>query len=137
MSEKYRIVRFYEDEERPGGHRRIMKRGLTLEEAKEHCNDDETSSYTAQPPRGCGNDPDLISAWHQEKKHWFDGYEHDDEEEDEDDEQHTYELETTEGLVYLVLNPGDDLEEQWELYKNDEAGESVKNAELISYRKIN
>lgn len=51
--------------------------------------------------------------------------------------QHTYELETTEGLVYLVLEEGDDLEEQWELYKNDEAGEAVKDAELLSYRQIN
>lgn len=55
----------------------------------------------------------------------------------ESNEQQTWELETTEGLVYMVLNDGEDIEEQFELYKNDEAGEQIKNAELIQYTRIN
>lgn len=73
----YRIKRFYEDN-RPA---RIIKQGLTIEQAKAHCNDPETSSYTAQPPLGCGGDEDKIAAWHEQKKHWFDGYEYESEEE--------------------------------------------------------
>jgi hypothetical protein len=46
----YKIVRFYQDE-RP---RKVVKTGLTLEEAQEHCNDEST--------HGEG---------------WFDGYEED------------------------------------------------------------
>ena len=70
-----RIVRFYENLERGTNGRTIIKRGLTEEKAKEWCNDPETSSYTAQPPRGCGGDPEKIAKWHKEKKHWFDGFE--------------------------------------------------------------
>lgn len=55
----------------------------------------------------------------------------------ESNEQQTWELETTEGLVYMVLNDGEDIEEQFELYKNDEAGEPIKNAKLIQYTRIN
>ena len=53
--------------------------------------------------------------------------------------QHTYEIETTEGFDYLIKEDGDRLEDVFELYKNDEAGEYLKksNARLISYRKIN
>jgi len=47
----YRIVRFCFDESDPD-HRRVIRRGLTLEEAQEHCNDEAT--------HGDG---------------WFDGYE--------------------------------------------------------------
>jgi hypothetical protein len=35
----YKIIRFYQDD-RPN---KIIKRGLTLEEAQEHCNDPATS----------------------------------------------------------------------------------------------
>lgn len=66
----YKIVRFYEE----GGYK-VIKEGLTLDEAKEHCNDPETSSYTAQAPNGCAEDEELISQWHKEHKHWFDGFE--------------------------------------------------------------
>lgn len=71
-----RIVRFYENLDRGYNGRTIMKRGLTLEQAKAHCNDPETSSYTAQPPLGCGGDEEKIAKWHEEKKHWFDGFEY-------------------------------------------------------------
>lgn len=52
--------------------------------------------------------------------------------------QHTWEILTTEGLDYLVLGEGDDIKEVFELYKNDEAGEYLKetNAELLEYRRI-
>ena len=63
------IIRFYED-----GGSRIVKRGLTEEQAKAWCNDPETSSYTAKAPRGCENNPDKIAKWHKEKRHWFDGF---------------------------------------------------------------
>lgn len=55
----------------------------------------------------------------------------------ESNEQQTWELETTDGVVYMVLNDGEDIEEQFELYKNDEAGELIKNAKLIQYTRIN
>jgi hypothetical protein len=55
----------------------------------------------------------------------------------ESNEQQTWELETTEGIVYMVLNDGEDIEEQFELYKDDEAGEPIKNAKLIQYTRIN
>ena len=66
-----KIVRFYENDER---RCRVIKHGLTLEETKEWCNDPETSSYTAQPPHGCGGDEAKIARWHKKKKHWFDGF---------------------------------------------------------------
>lgn len=47
----YRVVRFYADENHPD-HRKVMQRGLDLEEAQAWCNRDDTS--------GDG---------------WFDGYE--------------------------------------------------------------
>lgn len=40
---KYKIVRMYFDRNVP---RRTIKRGLTLEQAQEHCSDPETSSET-------------------------------------------------------------------------------------------
>lgn len=70
-----RIVRFYEDMDRGTNGRTIIKRGLTEEQAKKWCSDPETSSYTAQPPRGCGGNEEKIAKWHEEKKHWFDGFE--------------------------------------------------------------
>jgi len=39
MSDTYRIERFYKE---PGTMRRVVKRGLTLEEAKKHCNRADT-----------------------------------------------------------------------------------------------
>lgn len=67
----YNIVRFYEN----GKSSRIMRRGLTLEEARRHCNDPETSSMTASKPKGCANDEAQIARWHKSQKHWFDGFE--------------------------------------------------------------
>jgi hypothetical protein len=58
----YRIIRFYEREETED----TDLRGLTLEEAKAHCNDPDTSSETCTSIEGkrrtkvCGR--------------WFDGY---------------------------------------------------------------
>lgn len=66
-----RIIRFYEDNTRAP---RTIKRGLTEAEAKKWCQDPETSSYTAQPPLGCGGDDALIAEWHGQHKHWFDGF---------------------------------------------------------------
>ena len=39
MSDKYNIIRFYADENK---QRKIMYRGLSLDEAKEHCNLEST-----------------------------------------------------------------------------------------------
>ena len=52
----YNIVRYYRDTNHPD-HGRLIKTGLTLEEAQEWCNDDETHQVL---PNG-----DVI---------WFDGY---------------------------------------------------------------
>lgn len=68
----YKIVRFYEN---TPGYRRIIKRGLTIEQAKAHCNDPETSSMTAKSPRGCGGNEAKIAKWHEQQRHWFDGFE--------------------------------------------------------------
>lgn len=53
--------------------------------------------------------------------------------------QHTYEIETTEGIDYLILEDGDNIEEVFERYKNDETGEYLKKADakLLSYKLIN
>ena len=56
----YKIVRFYRDN-RPA---RTIETGLTLEEAKAHCKDPETSSTTASAIK-CKRI----------KGEWFDGYE--------------------------------------------------------------
>lgn len=52
--------------------------------------------------------------------------------------QHTYEISTSEGIDYLVLEDDDNIEDVFELYKNDEAGEYLKkaNAKLLSWKKI-
>jgi hypothetical protein len=57
----YKIIRFHME-----GPREIMSRGLTLEEAQEHCSDPETSSSTCS---------DATAAKHPGT--WFDGYEED------------------------------------------------------------
>lgn len=53
--------------------------------------------------------------------------------------QHTYEIETTEGIDYLVLESGEDIEDVFERYKDDEAGQYLKDADakLISWEQIN
>jgi hypothetical protein len=57
MDETYNIIRFYRDD-RPN---RVIAGGVTLEEARAHCNDPESSSRTATAPDEDGD--------------WFDGYE--------------------------------------------------------------
>ena len=52
----YKIVRFTFNDEHPDNHR-VINRGLTLEQAKAHCNDEMTH----------GQDKD--------RGRWFDGYE--------------------------------------------------------------
>ena len=53
----YKIVRFHFDTDHPD-HRRVVRRGLTLEEAQEHC-----------------NDPDTAGGSTVDRSAWFDGYE--------------------------------------------------------------
>jgi len=45
MEKTYRIVRHFQ---REGVSCRIVKKGLSLKQAKAHCNDPETSSATAK-----------------------------------------------------------------------------------------
>lgn len=61
----YRVVRFYFNGE--PYRRRILARGLTLEQAQEHYNDPETSSETALTVRAMERTAKLGP--------WFDGYE--------------------------------------------------------------
>lgn len=59
----YQVVRFYENFDIPNN---VLKTGLTLEEAQEHCDDPETSSATA-----------IRAAAMEHTKYygnWFDGY---------------------------------------------------------------
>lgn len=59
----YRIVRMYKDTYET----KVMARGLTLEEAQEHCKDPETSSST------CAELDNLEHT--RDHGPWFDGYE--------------------------------------------------------------
>lgn len=60
----YRIIRFYES---ANIRRRIIDTGLTLEQAKAHCSDPETSSSTCIKAAGKARTKRL--------GRWFDGYE--------------------------------------------------------------
>ena len=60
----YRIIRFYES---ANIRRRIIDTGLTLEQAKAHCSDPETSSSTCTKAAGKTRTKRL--------GRWFDGYE--------------------------------------------------------------
>jgi len=60
----YRIVRFYES---APIRRRIIAKGLTLEQAKAHCSDPETSSSTCTKAAGKARTKRL--------SRWFDGFE--------------------------------------------------------------
>jgi len=62
--ETYKVVRFYFN---AGIRRRIIERGLTLEQAQAHCSDPETSSSTCTNPVG--------KARTRKMGKWFDGYE--------------------------------------------------------------
>jgi hypothetical protein len=59
---KYNIVRHYFEK----GGRRVIDKGLTLDEAQAHCSDIETSSSTCTKPY-----PRSLTRKHGE---WFDGY---------------------------------------------------------------
>lgn len=59
----YNIVRFYRD---AGINRRTIRTGLTLEEARAHCNDPETSSRTCASAVGRRRTREIGD--------WFDGY---------------------------------------------------------------
>ena len=52
--------------------------------------------------------------------------------------RHTYRIETTEGIDYLIIEDYENVEDVFELYKNDEAGEYLKinDAKLLSYELI-
>ena len=60
----YKIVRMFQ---RPDQKRRTIKTGLTLEEARAHCRDPETSSRTATSSEA--------RRYTEEHGPWFDGYE--------------------------------------------------------------
>jgi hypothetical protein len=64
MEETYRVVRFCFDSSDPQ-HHKVIKTGLTLDEAQEHCQDPETSSRTAS---------ELTLARVGIADVWFDGY---------------------------------------------------------------
>ena len=65
----YQIIRFFKGEDSE-----VIEKGLTLEEAQEHCNDPETSSSTATSDAA----EYITKTWGA----WFDGYTVDDEEEE-------------------------------------------------------
>ena len=60
----YRIVRMYFERDASS---RTIERGLTLEQARTHCNDPETSSSTCTSKTG--------KARTKRRGPWFDGYE--------------------------------------------------------------
>ena len=62
----YRIVRMFKSSDHPT---QVVKSGLTLREAREHCNDPETSSSTCTTKLGQERT--------QKFGDWFDGYEED------------------------------------------------------------
>lgn len=59
----YKIIRVYQRDDQP---KRVIKRGLTLEEAQAHCRDPETSSSTCTSSEGRRRT--------EERGPWFDGY---------------------------------------------------------------
>lgn len=61
MEKTYFVTRMFYD-----GDKQVIKRGLTLEEAQEHCSDPDTSSKTCTTEEGI-----RLAA---EKGPWFDGY---------------------------------------------------------------
>ena len=60
----YRIVRMFQSPDHPT---QVVKRGLTLREAREHCNDPETSSSTCEEEEG--------KEYTRRHGAWFDAYE--------------------------------------------------------------
>lgn len=64
--ETYKIIRFHEN-----SASKVIKRGLTLEEAHQHCEDPETSSST------CTEQENI--QYTEKHGRWFDGFDDDDE----------------------------------------------------------
>lgn len=64
MSDRYKIVRMYLK-----GGKRVLERGLTLEEAQAHCRNPETSSKTCTGYAGRRRT--------ELRGPWFDGYDRD------------------------------------------------------------
>lgn len=62
----YRIVRFFYNHPN-GTRRRVIKSGLTLDQAQSHCRDPQSSSRTCSGAR--------LSAYTRRNGPWFDGYE--------------------------------------------------------------
>lgn len=67
----YEAVKFYQH---PNKKPRVLRKDLTLDEARAFCNDPELSSRTAQPPNGCGGDECKVQKWGDRQKHWFVGF---------------------------------------------------------------
>jgi hypothetical protein len=65
MTDRYKIVRFFYTESR----KRVIDRGLTLDEAQAHCADPDTSSRTAVSA--------AAKRRTKQRGPWFDGYESD------------------------------------------------------------
>lgn len=63
MSDTYKILRFYQ---RSHTMRETVRTGLTLEEARKHCNDPDTQSKTCMTEEGMQRTA--------EKGPWFEGY---------------------------------------------------------------
>ena len=59
MQDTYKILRYFST---PGRVAKVRKRGLSIDQARRHCNDPVTSSLTANKGRG-GSTCD-----------WFDGF---------------------------------------------------------------
>lgn len=71
MEELYEAVKFWQH---PDKAPKVLRKDLTLEEAREYCNDPELSSRTARSPKGCGGDERKIQSWNDKQKHWFVGF---------------------------------------------------------------
>ena len=65
MAKTYRVVRMYFN--KPTQPKKVLKRGLTLEEAQKHCKNRETSSSTSSHA--------ATRRAHKQGRMWFDGYE--------------------------------------------------------------
>ncbi len=61
MMDRYKIIRFYFK-----GDKSVIKRGLSLEEARKHCQDPETSSNTCEKASNVRHTKN--------RGPWFDGY---------------------------------------------------------------
>ena len=63
----YQIVRMYQKDTSRERYQRVIKSGLSLEEAQAWCRDPETSSSTCTEQAGCDRTA--------QRGPWFDGYE--------------------------------------------------------------